>query len=291
LKEYENLKKEYENLKKNQSILLDSQNINTNLVSALVLQSDSTAREDIFDELYKSNVDGNDKIIVMGTGVTNFLSKQETRVKKFLEQGNHIQVLLLRDEIIRKENEENNIECDITKLIQEEIAKCKGYQCPLKDLNILIRQNHFLKYFGKGVTKKSNTTDKEDSLNYVTKMEEAYKKCEYYIKKIADNSWTGKFEYEHFYSFIPMSMTAIVPDNNNNENKKMIIEFIIPFTTNRIVFKSSANENQQIYSTFISFFNDTWEKSEKKRNKLKRNKLKKSNVKSPNEIKKQNNEI
>ncbi|MDR1004862.1 MAG: DUF4062 domain-containing protein [Prevotellaceae bacterium] len=259
-------------------------NVSTNSVSALILKSESAERENIFTDLYRSNVDGNDQIIVMGTGVTHFLL-DEARVNDFLEKGNHIRVLLLRDEIIRKEDidlceleqyikremiedeiirKEDIDLCGLEQYIKRKIIeKCTDKQCPLKKLNILIRQKHFLGYFGKGVTKSSKKTAREESYYYVERMEDAYRKCKFYQQKIRDNSWTGTFELKHFYSFIPMSMTAIASNDTNNKN--MVIEFVIPFTDNRIILKSSVNENQFIYDTFIRFFEDTWIKSKKNR--------------------------
>lgn len=117
--------------------------------------------------------------------------------------------------------------------------------CPLASNNILVDTNHFNKYY------------KRDKYN--DEVRNSYDLIKEYKIKIKKNNWPGKIEAKHFYSFVPMSITAILPDHSSN--RKLLAEFIIPFTEQRILLKSSLSENREIYELFIKFFNDTWSRA------------------------------
>jgi len=254
------LKIEREN-KQNESIVP-----NKNLVSALIVKSNSPQREDAFDDLYFGTEMGYE-IRILGTGATRFLNKT-SRVEGLLERGNDIKVLLVNNKIIK-----NDWICkgeDFLRKIQGNIEiNCDDDQiCPLSILNILIEKNHFLNYQGKGSNskEKSNDKDSDKKKEYMQRMKEAYDKCEYYKKRKITEKWKGKFQVEHFYSFIPMSMTAVIP--KKTLMGRMVVEFIIPFTENRIVFQCSQDKDKQLYDTFMNFYDSTWKKSVEKKKKI-----------------------
>ena len=95
-------------------------------------------------------------------------------------------------------------------------------------LNVLIDKSHFLRYYNRD--------------QYLKEMADAYNLISEYKKQIIENEWVGRLEVKHFFSLLPLSITAVLP--NHTLNRKLLVEFIIPFTTNRIILKSSLYENK-----------------------------------------------
>lgn len=221
-----------------------------NYIFSKIVEHNSLERQNSFTELF-SNIDGGDEIRILGTGVTKFLTDTEL-VESYLESGNKIKILLINDQIIKddwacsskefisKFNNKNN--GNKAEILSELEAKTI---CPLSDLNILIDKNHFLHYYFR----------KE----YLKEMSNAYELIKSYKKQIDSNRWLGSLEVKHFFSLVPMSITAVLPDHS--PNRKLLVEFIIPFTKNRIILKSSLSENRHIYTTFMSFFEETWKRA------------------------------
>lgn len=223
---------------------------NENYIFSKIVGHNSNERRNSFSDLF-TEIDGNDEIRILGTGVTKFLSDKES-VEGFLEGGNKIKILLINDKIIKDEwactskefLEKLNLrnECDPIKIIKELEVKTL---CPLSVLNVIVDKNHFLKYYNRD--------------QYLKEMSDSYNQISEYRKQIFKNGWTGSIEVKHFFSLIPLSITAVLP--NHTSNRKLLVEFIIPFTANRIILKSSLKENKEIYTTFMNFFEETWTKA------------------------------
>jgi len=221
-----------------------------NYVFSKIVGHNSKERMNSFAELF-TEIDGDDEIKILGTGVTKFLSDKES-VETFLKEGNKIKILLINDKIIKEDWEctskkfidKLNIrdEHNTFDIIEELDVKTL---CPLSLLNVLVDKKHFLKYYNRE--------------HYIKEMSEAYNLISEYKNLIIKNSWTGTLDVKHFFSLVPLSITAILPDHS--PNRKLLVEFIIPFTSNRILLKSSLSENKEIYNTFMNFFDETWKRA------------------------------
>ncbi|GEM_PF-4741360 len=218
------------------------------LISAKVIEHLSDERGKAFNDL-RQNISKGDEIWILGTGVTSFLNEKEN-LEIYLKNGARIKILMINNKLLRNTREcqgelgimnyivhSNNIEN--LPLIEQEVL------CDIDNYNFLIKKKHFDKYFSRE--------------NYHEDIQESYHIIEKMQKKIIDNNWDGNLEAKHFLSFMPLSMTAII----TSTNKKMIIEFILPFSEKRLMIKSSSIENTKIFDLFIKFFKDTWRNSKK----------------------------
>lgn len=220
-------------------------------VYAKIVKHTSRERTSAFKDLF-TQVDTKDEIKILGTGVTNFLG-QEDEVEEYLKNENLIKILMVNDQIMKKDwacssqkfLKRFSIALNSANLSIINELEAKTY-CPLASLNVLIDSNHFNHYYAKD--------------NYIRKVIRSYKLIEEYQKKIKKYKWGGTLEVKHFNSFVPMSITAIFPDHS--EQRKLLAEFIIPFTENRILLKSSLQENPDIYNLFVDFFDETWKRAE-----------------------------
>ena len=219
---------------------------NNSLISAKVIEHLGDERRKAFNEL-RQNITKGDEIWILGTGVTSFLNDREN-LEIYLKNGARIKILMLNDRLLR-----NTRECQEELFIKKNFAKITNLEelnklgadvlCDIESYNFLIQKKHFDKYFGRK--------------NYHQDVQESYQIIEKLKKQIIEDNWEGELKAKHFKSFLPLSMTAIKTDTN----KKMIIEFILPFSDKRLMVKSSSNENKEIYDLFIEFFNNTWKNS------------------------------
>lgn len=219
-------------------------------INSTIVDHNSLLRKNAFDELF-TEIDEKDTIKILGTGVTKFLKDTES-VETFLKNENHIKILLVNDQMIKSDwacsskqfidrlNEAFLIPA--ADLITE--LQAKTY-CPLAVNNILVDKNHFNNYYQRD--------------EYSEEVRNSYALINTYQSEIKKKNWKGTLEVKHFHSFIPMSITAVFPDHSSN--KKLLVEFIIPFTENRILFKSSLKDNKNIYNVFIDFFDETWKRA------------------------------
>ena len=178
---------------------------------------------------------------MLGLGVTSFLNGDD--IDDLLEQGVNITVLLMHDKIIK-----NDGDCELEKLIKKLPpikASLKDDSCPVTLRNVLIDKRHFGDY-----------QHRQNNKVYLDKMRQAYRNCDKYKK-----AYKNLFNYSYFYSFIPMSMTSF-QQKGKSETGRLIVEFIIPFTKNRILLKVLEKENKKIFNTFMSFY-DNIEKQSK----------------------------
>lgn len=218
-------------------------------VKAEIVSHTSGERQNAFDELF-SAVQPGDTIKILGTGVTKFLG-QDDRVEGLLRDGHTIEILLVNDQIVKKD-----WACTSSEFIDRLNTAFRNNSggaidelrtktlCPLADLNFLIDMNHFNKYYQRP--------------DYVKKVSGSTEVIFEYSHKIGKHGWSGSLDARHFQSFVPMSITAIVPAASNK--RKLLAEFIVPFTEQRIILKSSLQENPHIYELFLEFFSETWQR-------------------------------
>jgi len=223
----------------------------TKYIQATVVKHKSVERSRAFDELF-TQINKDDTIKILGTGVTTFLSRTED-VERYLENNNKIKILLINDQIIKSEwacsSQEFIARLNEAQVFQKKETidelEAKTF-CPLSNLNVLIDTKHFVKYYKRK--------------SYIDEMKKSYTSISEYQKKIQDNNWPGSLEVRHFFSFVPMSITAVFPDDS--PIRVLLAEFIIPFTDSRILMKSTLDENTEIYNLFLSFFDETWKRAE-----------------------------
>lgn len=225
-----------------------SNRVSKDLISANVVSHDSNARQNYFDKFYL-NVDVGDIVRVMGTGVTNFLSRKE-RIEGLLKDGITIELLLINDKIIK-----SNFQCssdDFIKKIIPYLKDLKAYlpsefkvHCSLNNTKFLIDTKHFNKYH-----KREGDTD------YHQKIQESILTVQKYRKEFEAKKFKGKIVPRLFNSFVPLSITAIFNENVNDND--LIAEFILPFSESRIIFNSTKEENPKVYKLFMDFFTSTW---------------------------------
>lgn len=230
------------------------------IISASIVESHSPNdnRNSEFQKLYQEAKEG-DTIKVLGLGVTSFLNGEI--IDDLLEKQVNVTILLMDEKIIKNEND-----CEFEKLIKKLSSMDLNEtdkSCPVTIRNVLIDKNHFSDYQHRC----KNTV-------YLDKMRQAYDNCKRY--KLA---YPKLFKFFYFNSFIPMSITAF-QKKGENKSGKLIVEFIIPFTNNRILLKVLEEKNKTIYDTFMSFY-DTLEERSRKSEKTeafnKRNNINKTN--------------
>jgi hypothetical protein len=217
------------------------------ILPAAIVGHRDRKREKIFERLFL-NVNDGDTIRIMGTGVTNFL-KDEDRIYSLLKDGNNIEILLINNKIVK-----SNWSCTsdefVARLatsvpgiqIQDSIPKELKVFCPLPDLNFLIDTKHFNKYH----SREDYNKNIESSVELIRKHQSKY----------GSEKNFGKIEAKHFKSFVPLSITSIHQEFTSK--KQLIAEFILPFTTNRIIFHSDNDENPRVFELFMEFFTSTW---------------------------------
>ena len=215
------------NPKKNNIIDNDEFRIAASIVESHGRNDD---RDSEFKKLYKE-AQGGDSIKILGLGVTSFLNGDD--IDELLQKGVNITVLLMHDKIIK------DGDCSIQKkMVSKESSQDDNDVCPVSIRNVLIDKNHFSDYQSR---KRSDT--------YISKMHQAYKNCSNYKEE-----YPNIFNYCCFNSFVPMSLTSFQKNEESGEGR-LIVEFIIPFTKNRILLKVFENENKRIYDTFMNFYN------------------------------------
>lgn len=228
-----------------------SSRVSRNLISAYVVGHDSTEREDFFDKFYPK-VKVGDTVRVMGTGITNFLSRKE-RINGLLKKGINIELLLINNQIIK-----SNFQCSSDDFIEKIILSLKDSKaslpselkvhCPLNNTKFLIDTKHFDKYHHREREKEPKYHQKiQGSIETVQKYREDFK------------NFDGKIVPKLFNSFVPLSITAIF--NEHVTDNDLIAEFILPFSENRIIFNSAKEENPKVYNIFMDFFTSTWSNS------------------------------
>lgn len=228
-----------------------SSRVSRDLISANVVGHDSNARQNYFDEFYL-NVDVGDIVRVMGTGVTNFLSRKE-RIEGLLKDGINIELLLINDQIIK-----SDFQCSSDEFIKKIIPYLKDSKaylpselkvhCSLSNTKFLIDTKHFNKYH-----------KREGDPDYHQKIQESILTVQKYRKEFEAKKFNGKIVPRLFNSFVPLSITAIFNENVNDND--LIAEFILPFSENRIIFNSTKEENPKVYNIFMNFFTSTWRNS------------------------------
>lgn len=216
--------------------------------SIVKTHGDNDNRNSAFIEMYKNAQDG-DSIKVLGSGVTSFLLGDY--IGDLLERGVNVTVLLMHDKII-KSNEDCELENHYKGLIKSLNLPKTGSNlfslnksCPVSIRNVLIDKKHFEDY------------QQRQNCLYIDKMHHAYEFC----KKLRSAN-PSIFNYYYFNSFIPMSMTAF-QNKGEKENGKLIVEFIIPFTKNRILLQVSEKDNKAIFDRFMDFYDIMEEKAKK----------------------------
>jgi hypothetical protein len=224
--------------------------VSKDLMSANVVGHESLEREDFFDGFYQKVKEG-DIVRIMGTGVTNFLSRKE-RIKGLLQKGNNIELLLINNQIIK-----SNFQCssnDFLKKIIRSLKDSKTYlpselkvYCDLNNTKFLIDTKHFNKYHRR-----------EKEPNYHKKIQESILTVLQYKKEFKAENFKGKIVPRLFNSFVPLSITAFF--NKHGKDNNLIAEFILPFSEKRIIF-NSTNENPKVYNIFMDFFTSTWKNS------------------------------
>jgi len=219
-------------------------------VFSRIVNSGSPERTLYFNKLFEG-ISPSDEIKILGTGVTKFLGDPDN-AQAYLRRGNTVKILLVNDKIIKDSSgcfeinsigaEGSHTDDNISELISGFRSK---HSCQLPALNVLINQSHFLKYYQRP--------------RYITEIAATQESIKYLQELIIEENLPGKLEVKHFFSLIPMSITAI--DSKNKNNLRSLAEFIIPFTENRILLRSSLEENKEIYNLLVDFFDSTWGKA------------------------------
>ncbi len=219
------------------------------ILSATVVGHESTERQKAFNRLYL-NLNKEDTIKIMGTGVTSFLSDEE-RVRGYLRDGHDIQVLMVNNNVIK-----DGLHCTSNIFLRNinKSSKNKSFSltpqgtkvdCYLADSNFLIDKNHFNKYHHRP--------------KYNENVRSSIKLVKEYQKDKELKKYKGKITARLFRSFTPFSITAIAKQGRKKND--LIAEFIIPFTKNRILFHSNNTEDPTVFKLFMEFFDSTWKNS------------------------------
>jgi len=216
------------------------------LIYAKLLEQHSEERRNGFDAL-RQDIKKGDQIWILGTGVTSFLA-DHGNLESYLKNGAQIRVLMINDILLktdrscqeegaRKFFEQVRKYPKIVKKIENE------FLCDIQKCNFLIQQQHFNNYFQRE--------------NYHEKVQESYKTIRKMKEIIKANNWLGSIDAKHFSTFFPLSMTVVNPNKDND--MRMIIEFVLPFTDQRLLLQYPQNKGDvQLFKMFINFFNNTW---------------------------------
>ena len=235
--------------KRNDSFIGENKKNNYEITASIVqTHGDNDNRNNEFIEMYK-NAQAGDSIKVLGSGVTSFLLGNY--IEDLLGRGVNITVLLMHEKIIK-----NDGDCELEKRYKELLKKINrpkirnnnlfsfDKSCPVSIKNVLIDKNHFEDY-----------QKKQKNSVYLNNMHQAYENCKHFKLNFSDF-----FNYYYFYSFIPMSMTALQKKDKKGDGR-LIVEFIIPFTRNRILLKVLEKEDEAIFKTFMKFYDSMEEQS------------------------------
>jgi len=221
----------------------------TSLIHANLVGQYSEERKNAFAEL-RRNIKQGDQIWVLGTGVTSFL-EATVDWESYLKDGARIQILMFNNALL-KANRTCQGDEGIKKILNTINSKVKQsdnlaeqFLCDIQNCHFLIQQQHFNDYYKKN--------------NYHKKIMKSQEIVHDAKKLIKERNWPGSMDAKKFTTFFPLSITIVNP--NRPDDMKMIIEFVLPFTDQRLMLQYPQNkENQQLYETFINFFSDTWNK-------------------------------
>lgn len=223
------LAKEFQRLASEERKKLVSQDLS--LYHSRILKSRDSQRSDFFDSIFKEAKDKEPFTIkILGTGLTSFLGDLE-KIEGYLERGNTIQIISMNDEIVK------------------EAFSCKNAlpkRCWLDAIKFIIEKEHFIEY--------------HDRPDYLTKMAESRDKISNLKKETKVKKWAGSISDKNFNSFVPISITAVTSNAKNTDFGEMVVEFLIPFTSQRIQFKFSYKEHNNIYTEILSFYDMIWNK-------------------------------
>ncbi len=221
---------------------------------AKLVDNEHSDRHKPFENLREDVTEG-DTIQVLGTAVSSFLDNKD-KIKKYLLDNVNIQILLI-DDILLKQKRTCQGEQILNKIIQnpntiKSEETIKEALCDIQDCRFIIEQEHFSHYF-----------NRRGDVDYHKKLQKSYDTIAKILVDPEKESFKGNIEVKVYKSFYPFSMATVIK-KSNQEERRMVVEFVMPFTEHRLLLECSPGEDKNVTSTmyeiFIDFFNDTWNK-------------------------------
>lgn len=217
--------------------------------------SDNKARNDIYLNV---NQGVKKSYKVYGTSLHSIASNHEEMLLKMAENKVNIQLCMMNPAITVDELCKNLIEndsCvvmgtiikegDLGKNMKEKISEAvKNYKDPLEESHIYISPCYIKDYF-------NTATD------YKQRLKSSYKDLKAIVQKMRDKG-NNKAEIKIMNSFIPISITIA---DSEEDSGKMVVEFYIPYTSNRVLIELNKKQHKNLFEGFLEFYNSLWDQS------------------------------
>ncbi len=198
------------------------------IISKIVSQQ-SYDRNNAFMQL---NNKATKSLSIYGIGITS-VSKNTELFDRILDNGGKIKLCMVDPYVFKNDGcfyDPTNIE-----------VKENGI-CSLKDTNFCIYANHIDKYIRK---------------EYYEDIMKSFSRIIDYKKNLKEKQ--DSFEIRIIKSFIPLSINII---NEDSPESELIIEYNMPFTTNRLLLELTNINDADYYTHIKNTFNKIWDMAE-----------------------------
>lgn len=224
--------------------------VETHIIEA----SDDKSRNEIYLNV---NQEVKKSYRVYGTSLHSIASNHEEMLLKMADNNINIQLCMMNPAITEDELCKNIIEsnsCVIYNLLKEkfnseeelkrtimtEIDNCSP---SMNEYDIYISSSYIKSYF--------NT-----AIDYRNRLKASYEDLKAIVDKIKNSeNGNNNAKIKIMNSFIPISITIADAEEDTG---KMVVEFYIPYTSNRVLIELNKNKNKSLFEGFLEFYNSLW---------------------------------
>lgn len=227
--------------------------VKTHIIEA----SDDQSRNEIYLNV---NQEVKKSYKVYGTSLHSIASNHEEMLLKMADNNINIQLCMMNPAITEDELCKNIIEsnsCVIYKLLKEKlnseeevnktiITEIDNYIPSMNEYDIYISSSYIKSYF--------NT-----AIDYKKRLKVSYEDLKAIVDKINNRENGNKnAKIKIMDSFIPISITIADAEEDTG---KMVVEFYIPYTSNRVLIELNKNKNKSLFEGFLEFYNSLWDQA------------------------------
>lgn len=228
-------------------------------IDAFVVEQDAESRDEKFNDINK-NV--KKTYWVLGVSLTSMVDR-EAMLKRMVNNHIHIRLCMMDPDIVVEDlclSSADNNACNLNYLLEKikngqmgmndiksEFKDMKNCKDMLEIYHILISAIHFKEYY-------------DTDTDYKNRLMDSYKNLKEIRNTIVQEHEKYFFELGIADSFMPISLTIV---DAEEEFGRMVVEFHLPFTQYRVLFEINKEDNNDLFSVFVQFYNIVWERAKK----------------------------
>lgn len=244
------IKKRRKRLKKTQGE--DINESDSKIEAHIIEASDYKARNDIYLNV-NQRVQKSYK--VYGTSLHSIASNHEEMLLKMADNKVDIQLCMMNPAITEDELCKNFIEsgsCAMYNLLTKEEHSNKDLEKRLLEIvqNHKYNSNESKIYISPCYIKNYFNT----ATDYRKRLKSSYDDLKAIIKNIKSKG-KNNAEVKIMNSFIPISITIADAEEDSG---KMVVEFYIPYTSNRVLIELNKKQHEKLFEGFLRFYDSLW---------------------------------